>query len=317
MSYGPSLPPHLQKKKAESSDEEEETEQQVVGPALPPRTSKKRKSSEDVDADSALGPKLPPGFCKKSRRESEEDDDSSPLLGPALPPGMKKGEEKEQVEEEEDDEGMIGPLPPQPGGSGDGLTSQDVAAKDFEARSQRMRDRIEGKDKPAEPKRESWMTVLPPEMTKNFGLGPRQFSRSKAEPKNKDRSMWTDTPEMKAKRARGEEVPEESTSKDPSQDKDVLDYLASLKRDEEMERISEDLREKRGKESLMEKHEKKMRKKAKKEAKKAAEAPKERRAFDRDVDLQANHFDEARKKAMLKKSQQLDNRFSRGASKFL
>ena len=162
-------------------------------------------------------------------------------------------------------------------------------------------------------------------MTKNFGLGPRQFSRSKAEPKSKDRSMWSDTPEMKAKRARGEEVVEErsaaaSTSKDPSQDKDVLDYLASLKRDEEMERISEDLKEKRGKESLMEKHEKKMRKKAREEAKKKAAsggAPKERRAFDRDVDLQANQFDDARKKAMLKKSQQLDNRFSKGASKYL
>lgn len=45
--------------------------------------------------------------------------------------------------------------------------------------------------------------------------------------------------------------------------------------------------------------------------------PKERRPFDRDVDLKVNRFDEAQKKAILKKAQLLDNRFSSGESKFL
>jgi hypothetical protein len=44
---------------------------------------------------------------------------------------------------------------------------------------------------------------------------------------------------------------------------------------------------------------------------------KERRPFDRDVDLQTNRFDEAQKKAILKKAQLLNDRFASGQSKFL
>ncbi|PSN30964.1 hypothetical protein C0J52_24252 [Blattella germanica] len=43
----------------------------------------------------------------------------------------------------------------------------------------------------------------------------------------------------------------------------------------------------------------------------------ERRPFDRNVDLQANRFDEAQKKAIFKKAQLLNDRFSSGQSKFL
>lgn len=48
-----------------------------------------------------------------------------------------------------------------------------------------------------------------------------------------------------------------------------------------------------------------------KEAKKIGKTI-ERRPFDRDVDLQANSFDEARKKRMFSKARELDDRFSRG-----
>ena len=44
---------------------------------------------------------------------------------------------------------------------------------------------------------------------------------------------------------------------------------------------------------------------------------KERRPFDRDIDLHANRFDEAQKKAMIKKSANLDGRFTSGQSKYL
>jgi hypothetical protein len=43
----------------------------------------------------------------------------------------------------------------------------------------------------------------------------------------------------------------------------------------------------------------------------------ERRPFDRNIDLQARRFDEAQKKAIFKKAQLLDDRFSSGQSKFL
>ena len=44
------------------------------------------------------------------------------------------------------------------------------------------------------------MTELPQEKAKSFGLGPRQFNRSSGPKPKQDRS-WTETPEMKAKRA--------------------------------------------------------------------------------------------------------------------
>lgn len=48
--------------------------------------------------------------------------------------------------------------------------------------------------------RESWMTELPPEM-KDFGLGPRTFKR-RADDKSGDRSVWTDTPADREKKAK-------------------------------------------------------------------------------------------------------------------
>jgi len=43
----------------------------------------------------------------------------------------------------------------------------------------------------------------------------------------------------------------------------------------------------------------------------------ERRVFSRETDLSVNHFDEARKKTLMKKAQLLDTRFSSGHSKYL
>ena len=53
-------------------------------------------------------------------------------------------------------------------------------------------------------------------------------------------------------------------------------------------------------------HTKKLKRKAADEGNK----PVERRAFDRDQDLQANRFDDAQKKSLLKKSAELNTRFS-------
>jgi hypothetical protein len=51
--------------------------------------------------------------------------------------------------------------------------------------------------------------------------------------------------------------------------------------------------------------------------KKAKEEKQERRPFSRDTDLQVNRFDESRKKAAIKSSQLLDDRFGRGNAKYL
>ena len=130
-------------------------------------------------------------------------------------------------------------------------------------------------------------------------------------PKAVQDKSWTETPQDRAKRAAGL-VDEASDDKDASEDPDVLAYMISLKRDQEMEKMSKELKKKRGSESLMESHQKKLKQKEKKDNK-----PKERRPFDREADLQVNVFDDARKKAMIKKAANIDNRFSSGQSKYL
>ena len=94
----------------------------------------------------------------------------------------------------------------------------------------------------------------------------------------------------------------------------VVDIAARL-RDEKMAKVSKDLKQKRGADSLMDMHEKKL-KKDKKKKEESGEVL-ERRPFDRDVDLKANAFDNAMKKNMLKAAAKIDNRFSSGSQKFL
>ena len=64
--------------------------------------------------------------------------------------------------------------------------------------------------------------------------------------------------------------------------------MASLQRDAQMDKVSEELKKKRGNDTLMELHEKKIKKKEKKEKEK--NKPVVRRPFDRDTDLQANRY---------------------------
>lgn len=54
-----------------------------------------------------------------------------------------------------------------------------------------------------------------------------------------------------------------------------------------------------------------------KEAKSKEGEPVERKRFSREEDMQVNRFDEAQKKAIFKKAQFLNDRFSQGESKYL
>ena len=288
MSYGPQLPPHLQKQHSESSEDEE-----PCGPKLPSEPCRGPKPPEQN-----FGPQLPPHLQK-----SQESDSDSESYGPKLPsipcrapaPGPSIGPQV-PVEESSDEDDLIGPLPPKPG---EELQTANSIARSIELRAQQMKDRLEGREAKSEPKRESWMLELPAEKAKNFGLGPRQFSRS-SNPKPKQDKSWTQAPNQEAS----------NDNEDHSQDEDVLAYMASLQRDAEMDKVAEAYKKKRGNESLLDLHSKKM--KAKKEDK-----PAERRPFDRNVDLQVNKFDDAQKKAMLKKAAKLDSRFTSGSSKYV
>ncbi|KAM4744199.1 GPALPP motifs-containing protein 1 [Anableps anableps] len=299
---GPALPPGY--KRGEASSSSDESEPEVVfkrartggaaevtkddddgffGPALPPGFKKQQSSPERPPV---LGPALPPGF-HRAASDSDDGEDGEGLPGPALPPGY----QAEHSSGEGEDEDVIGPMPAKG-------PVQDSVALEFERRAQRMKEKLTGEEAPEVLSRETWMTELPPEL-QHIGLGARTFKK-RSGPENNDRSIWTDTPADRERKARerleGKKTGEAKNDKVPQ----------VSRRDIEMaEKVSKYNESKRG-ESLMSLHSKKLKEKAKE----TSDKPVERRPFDRDADLQVNRFDEVQKQRLLKKSQELNTRFS-------
>ncbi|KAA8595843.1 GPALPP motifs-containing protein 1 [Etheostoma spectabile] len=256
------------------------------GPALPPGFKKQQSSPERPPV---LGPALPPGF-RRAVYENDDDkdgEDEEDFPGPALPPGY----QAESSSSEGEDDEVIGPMPPKG-------PVEDSVALDFERRARRMKEKLIGNDTPEVLARETWMTELPPEL-QHIGLGARTFKK-KSGPENKDRSIWTDTPADIERKAR------EHLERKKKGEVEIDDVPQVSKKDVEMaDKVSKYNDSKRA-ESLVSMHTKKMKEKAKEKADK----PVERRPFDRDEDLQVNRFDEAQKQRLLKKSQELNTRFS-------
>uniref|UniRef100_A0ABI7XWE9 GPALPP motifs-containing protein 1 n=1 Tax=Felis catus TaxID=9685 RepID=A0ABI7XWE9_FELCA len=302
---GPALPPGF--KARGTAEDEERDPSPVAGPALPPNYKSSSSESSDSDEDSS-------SLYEEGNQESEEDDSgpsARPIIGPALPPGFIKSTQKsdkgrddpgQQVSsyfnyEETDsseDEDIVGPMPAK------GPVNYSVTTE-FEKRAQRMKEKLtRGDDNSSKPiTRESWMTELPPEM-KDFGLGPRTFKR-RADEKSGDRSVWTDTPADRERRAKETQEARKSFNKKDEE------HILSGREKRLAEQVSSYNESKRS-ESLMDIHHKKLKTKAAEEKNK----PQERIPFDRDKDLKVNQFDEAQKKALIKKSRELNTRFSHG-----
>ncbi|KAG8520242.1 GPALPP motifs-containing protein 1, partial [Galemys pyrenaicus] len=312
-SPGPALPPNYKRSSSESSDSDEdssslyeegnqESEEDDTGPT--PRKQRKNEDDGDDDDEGFFGPALPPGFKK------QDDSPPRPLIGPALPPGFIKSTQKsqkgrgdpgqqesyfnsEETESSEDEE-IVGPMPAK------GPVNYSVTTE-FEKRAQRMKEKLtKGNDDSSKPiTRESWMTELPPEM-KDFGLGPRAFKR-RANDRSGDRSVWTDTP---ADRERKAKAPQEARKSFNKKDEE---YILSGREKRLAEQVSSYNESKRS-ESLMDIHHKKLKNKNAEDKSK----PQERIPFDRDKDLKVNRFDEAQKKVLIRKSRELNSRFSHG-----
>lgn len=273
----PALPPGFGKSTTAKSEESETRANQVIGPVLPPHL----KSSS--------------GSSQRSR---------SGVIGPALPPGFSAASRGEDFSDSSADEETIGPLPSEMNKD----ESTRYTAYQFEERSRKMKDRLEGKDKKDETiARESWMTELPStKLGQSIGLSARTF-RAHAGPDLTDQSAWTDSPQERERKLQEEMV---GTGKGSKRDRD--EYRPS-KRDKKLRKEIDTYNKTKRPESLMEMHEKKL-----KEGKKTEEdKPQERRPFDRDLDLQANKFDEAQKKSIIRKSQNLNKRFGHGSTEFL
>ncbi|NXI46168.1 GPAM1 protein, partial [Galbula dea] len=315
---GPALPPGYKSCGSESPESEDDSEslplprdtnrdseEEAEGDPAP---KKPKRMQEDDDDDGFFGPALPPGFKK------QDDSPERPIIGPALPPGFRKPSQDtgssrcstglsvssefpaEATDSSEEEDNLIGPMPAK------GPVEADVA-KDFERRAQRMKEKLASADR-GEPKqvtRESWMTELPPEL-KSFGFGPRTFKR-RADDKSGDRSVWTDTPADRERKAKEREEARKSTSKDKEEmglsgrDKRLVEQVASYN-------------ESKRPESLLDIHQKKLKSKALEEKSK----PQERRPFDREQDLKVNRFDEAQKQALLRKSRDLNSKFEHSKS---
>jgi len=308
MSFGPQLPPHLQKKPIDSKDEESGDDQ--IGPCLPPGFTKNQSSSdrqaEDSDEDDSIGPALPPGFKKKP---------PGPSVGPSIGPSRPSTEDRlgQPADASDDDEDVIGPQ--LPGSSVVTASQRELESRAHKLRVQAVHDAaLKDSEGQKAVKRETWMLELPEEKAKSFGLGPRTFAKASTQKAKRD-SSWADTPEDRARKAAmANEEYGQTPDQDQSTDPEVLEYLAGLKRDQAMDATAKVLKAKRG-ESLYESHEKKKAKKDK--AKAMAEASGARRPFDREQDLQVNRFDEAAKAAMLKKARKMDERFVSGQNKYI
>ncbi|KAJ2943797.1 hypothetical protein O0L34_g8117 [Tuta absoluta] len=287
----------LKKSTKKSSQERDAVKPEACGPALPPHLQKRYKRSVSPDIE---GPALPPHLKNTSKS-----------IGPSIPDDLRKVlAEREQDDVRyvsSDEDAGIGPLP-----VGAEQKWSD-AHKRLEERALDMKIRkLDGHShhKSDAKSREQWMLELPEGKAKILGLEARSF-RAKAGPDLSDRSSWTDTPEEKARKAAG--VVKEEDVEVVLQREAKARHIAS--RDEEQEKAVKKHKKKHKRdESLLEMHEKKLKKKKKKDEK---EDKAERRPFSRDVDLQVNRFDEAQKRSIIKKAQDLDSRFGRGEAKYL
>lgn len=268
---------------------------EVCGPALPPHLSERSNKSSSPELE---GPALPPHLRNKQRS-----------MGPSISSDLRQVLANNKVAEysESDEDDGIGPIPV-------GSVKLSDAHRKLEERALDIKiNKLDGHNKDGRDKykREVWMTELPEAKAKYLGLEARQF-RAKEGPDMSDRSSWTDTPEDKARKAKG------LTARDEDKNAILIEETRSkfiADRDAEQEHVVKKHKKKHNRdESLLDIHQKKLKKKKKKEE---DNERKERRPFNRDTDLQVNRFDEAQKKSIIKKAQHLDTRFSSGEAKYL
>lgn len=301
----------------------EEAPDDHFGPALPPSmqsNSSERLCKESVEEETTdiLGPALPPHLmAQKQQEEPRSPEQSKPSIGPALPPegyqppkntaGDSSESELSPFSEEEpadENDDCIGPMP----GASSSKSQLELEKRALEMKLRRLDG--DGHDSKAAnaSAREDWMLELPDiRKVSDMGLGARQF-RTREKQEIGDRSVWTDTPSDKDRKKNSGH-----SSRDAKQDHEQeQERLRIAERDKQQEdQIKRHKKKHKRDKSLLDLHQKKLKKE-----KKDDDEP-TRRPFDRNVDLHANRFDDAQKKAIMKKAQLLDTRFSSGASKFL
>ncbi|OBS59739.1 hypothetical protein A6R68_09135 [Neotoma lepida] len=253
----------------------------LIGPALPPGF-KKHATAEDEERDPSPGPALPPNYRSSSSDSSDSDEDSSSLS------------EEGNQESEEDDTGP-------------------TARK--QRRNQDRDDDDDGFFGPALPpgfKKQDDSPPRPiigPALPPGFIKSPQKSDKGR-EDSGQVSSFFNSEERFKAWElaSHSEEIQEARKSFSKKDEENILSG-----RDKRLAEQVSAYNESKRSESLMDIHHKKLKNKAAEDKNKHQE----RMPFDRDKDLKVNRFDEAQKKALIKKSRELNTRFSHGKGNIL
>ncbi|XP_011496987.1 PREDICTED: GPALPP motifs-containing protein 1 [Ceratosolen solmsi marchali] len=328
--YGPTLSLELEKKFINANDIEipikniEKTKlplysvpnynQNVIEPVL----SKNHRQSSPITNNSIGTDKE-----KKTKKIEKYEIDTYNLekqeietFGPVLPPHMEKHRVIESVLLEniissdnkvidtplrsniEDDE-TFGPLP----------VDHPAIRKSYiqiqlEQRAKQVKAKIKDKISSEKRKREEWMVELPPThaIALSFESRSRKFKMNEGSDLS-DRSMWTDTPVDKYFKQTEKKEPLFVKSEESNNKLNKCKYEDVIKESVKQVKC----------ESLLDMHLKSLKRKKKKLEKEAKEfGLSTRRPFDRDIDLQMNRLNDARKKNIFEKASCFNERFTPG-----
>ncbi|XP_037597071.1 GPALPP motifs-containing protein 1 [Cebus imitator] len=295
---GPALPPGF--KARGTAEDEERDPSPVAGPALPPNYKSSSSDSSDSDEDSSSlyeegnqeSEEDDTGPTARKQRKNQDDDDDDGFFGPALPPGFKK-------QDDSPPRPIIGPALP-PG---------------FIKATQKS---DKGRDDPEEQETDSSedediVGPMPAKGPVNYNITTefeKRAQRMKEKLTKGDDVSFKDILGNKLNRLKivlSVFIPQETQEARKSSNKKDEEHVLSGRDKRLAEQVSSYNESKRS-ESLMDIHHKKLKSKAAEDKNK----PQERIPFDRDKDLKVNRFDEAQKKALIKKSRELNTRFSHG-----
>lgn len=285
----------------------------MIGPAIPSHLKRDNKDdSTDLlrqasknpsspTSNNVIGPSLPEASVKTQAAAVARK-----RIGPLLPPEIQRAQYKppcpnKQPEQESSDDELIGPLPP---------STNDLKVSALDSKLAEICHRAQPEKKNENTaKRGDWMTILPEARSAGDPLKTiaRQFKRSNAPENDGDRSLWTETPEQRAERLRG------NSSKSSQQD--MYRNYPNKRAAEQEASISDSIdiynMNNRSK-SLMELHQESLSKKRVKKGSQNDPDHPSNNKFDRERDMSIKTLDPRRQHEMLKNAGSLSDRFARG-----
>ncbi|KAH8899207.1 hypothetical protein GQ53DRAFT_741310 [Thozetella sp. PMI_491] len=347
-SIGPQLPPHLQKRKRSGDDDDAPD-----SPTPKTRRNNKDGGGQEDDSEDDFGPRTsqpPPSRPAGTRRQlsigpsippepnqdeislgSSEDSDtdlpppvqyigpsvptrSGPIIGPALPPGRLDDMPRTNPDDEEDsdsDDGF-GPAPPSASG---------VASSRMDSAHTVGTSTPTAKGPEMATKRDDWMLAPPtnsgpraPDPTKlkarGFSSGRAAGSRGPSEIS----SIWTETPEEKARRLKDAVLGRADATAAPSPPSRSTSQGSEARITANNDRIRSYTEQTRGK-SLYEEHQARQKSSRETGARKVAEEDDpSTRAFDKEKDMAiSGSLSNSQRRDMLNKAANFGGRFQKGS----